>query len=352
MLHLFLTSLWTLAVTSPHVVSECRVPADIMPGASAEIHWTVQCSAPPEAARFEVTLPAGLTRVEPIAAGGKLIRSGSTLRYVWESLPPSTVVRMGLRVTAAPSFRSALLAPTASLLIDGTRIDAPLAPARLVAHFAPATAPTTARRDVVSQGPDVARVTVTVSGLEPGSFVRIEETIPESCTAEIETTDGATCTNDRGRLRFVWFEGTATGSAQVSYRIMGPESACFQSITGAVMHVKGGVSQTTSIPPQPQPQPQPQPLFHVQLLATHWALSPDYFLRKHGFTDPVTRLEHEGWAKYTTGNHATYAAARSSRNAIRADYRFPGPFVTASHRGRRITVQEALLLTRQTWTPE
>jgi hypothetical protein len=350
MLYLFLTSLWTLLSVPPHVVSECRAPAHLSPGEVGDIVWTVHCTEAPTSARFELTLPEGLTLVSPIARGGRLVRNGASVRYVWETLPAVPALKVGVRVAADRGYRTSALAPTLSLLVNGRRSDVALQPAALPAAFQAPTGPTTARREVSIDGPDVATVTVVVSGLEPGAFLRIEETLPPGCTAEAENLDGATVTADRSGLRFVWFEGTASGSARISYRILGPEAACFEGIEGVVTHVKGGVK--TQTPTQSQSQSQSPPRFHVQLVATHRTITSAFFTRRHRFSADVTRWEHEGWTKYTTGNHVTYAEARASRNAIRAAHRFPGPFVTASHNGRRITVQEALLLTSQTWTPE
>ena len=43
-----------------------------------------------------------------------------------------------------------------------------------------------------------------------------------------------------------------------------------------------------------------------------------------------------------------YRAAREQRQAyLDANYNFPGPFVTAYNNGERITVQEALMIAKQ-----
>ena len=57
---------------------------------------------------------------------------------------------------------------------------------------------------------------------------------------------------------------------------------------------------------------------------------------------------HEGWVKYTTGEFNEYKTARNKREAL-FKHKFPGPFVTAYNNGERITVQEALMTSKQDW---
>ena len=66
----------------------------------------------------------------------------------------------------------------------------------------------------------------------------------------------------------------------------------------------------------------------------------------------LVRLErHSEWHKFTTGYHSTYKAARDNRVELSTHHTFPGPFVAAYRKGQRITVQEALLVSKQNWIP-
>ena len=58
---------------------------------------------------------------------------------------------------------------------------------------------------------------------------------------------------------------------------------------------------------------------------------------------------HQGWHKYTVGNFFKYAGAREHREDIRNNKKIKGPFVTAYNKGTRITVQEALMITKDKW---
>lgn len=100
------------------------------------------------------------------------------------------------------------------------------------------------------------------------------------------------------------------------------------------------------------PKPQEGIHFRVQLAAGHKILQKDMFSHLYNFREGFILENHEGWVKYTTGQHSTYADARNDRERIKNDYsKFKGPFVTAYNTGERITVQEALMVTKQRWIP-
>jgi hypothetical protein len=56
----------------------------------------------------------------------------------------------------------------------------------------------------------------------------------------------------------------------------------------------------------------------------------------------------DGFTKYTVGAHNEYKEARDAREDLR-NKGVVAPFVTAYNSGKRITVQEALMITTQKW---
>ncbi|MBI1266256.1 MAG: hypothetical protein GC193_02370 [Cryomorphaceae bacterium] len=97
------------------------------------------------------------------------------------------------------------------------------------------------------------------------------------------------------------------------------------------------------------PEPEVGVTYKVQIVAAHRVVGKEYFKSRHNFSENFSIENHEGWVKYATGKWEAYSEARNDRERIKKVYNFNGPFVTAYNDGERITVQEALMLTKQEW---
>ena len=98
------------------------------------------------------------------------------------------------------------------------------------------------------------------------------------------------------------------------------------------------------------PAPDKGVTYKVQITAAHREVGRSYFKARHSYSGDFQIERHEGWIKYVTGSYADYASARNQRvGYVQAGHNFPGPFVTAYNDGQRITVQEALVISKQQW---
>ncbi len=97
------------------------------------------------------------------------------------------------------------------------------------------------------------------------------------------------------------------------------------------------------------PSPDKGVSYRVQIMAGKNVVDEQYLKKRHKFTDEFTIEHHDIWVKYTTGVFQVYKEARDKRNDVTDNYNFDGPFVTAYNDGSRITVQEALMISRQKW---
>jgi hypothetical protein len=90
--------------------------------------------------------------------------------------------------------------------------------------------------------------------------------------------------------------------------------------------------------------------YKVQILAGHRIIGAKYLFEKFNYNGDYDIESHLGWIKYTIGSHSEYQNARNSRNEVKIN-EFPGPFVSAYNYGERISVQEALIISKQNWVP-
>ena len=89
--------------------------------------------------------------------------------------------------------------------------------------------------------------------------------------------------------------------------------------------------------------------YRVQICATRKKVNTSYFIKNHQINQEVYANTHEGWHKYTVGQFPIYKSARNHREIIKNKHKIKGPFVTAYNNGTRITVQEALMISKDQW---
>ncbi|MDQ3048999.1 MAG: hypothetical protein M3R27_15730 [Bacteroidota bacterium] len=96
------------------------------------------------------------------------------------------------------------------------------------------------------------------------------------------------------------------------------------------------------------PAPQGKVNYKVQIMALRNSVDANVLATRYGFNERINTEMAEGLTKYTVGSHNEYKSARDSRETIK-NKGVVAPFVTAYNSGKRITVQEALMITSQKW---
>ena len=234
-------------------------------------------------------------------------------------------------------------------------------------------------------------------------FAKLLETLPAGFTAAAVDVQGAAFSFDgqTQKVKFVWVSMPSQTEFKISYKVTVPAGANgTQNIDGVFSYIEndetkkfilprssmsfGGSSssiassttpvtstttpvtatatqvtteQTTATttyttkslsPTSSIPAPQGNVNYRVQIAALHNAVDANTLALRYNINDKVNTEMAEGFTKYIVGSHNEYKEARDFREEIR-NKGVVGPFVTAYNIGKRITVQEAIMITSQKW---
>ena len=243
-----------------------------------------------------------------------------------------------------------------------------------------------AKRTATLLSPNVVEVQLHVSKTPERSFVKWTEYIPEGCTCEILEASGASLRATNNAQIFLWFEATQPAGLHPTYRMTCASTPASWGFDGELEVAFGTQTKTLHIAEVEWEVPATalnenmrlnqssdnqsvdassvsntfevkrasediDVRYAVQLLANHRDLTPDELRSSVGFDDSFHVYRQNGWRKYLTDNVETYVEARNLRSDIWSTTTAFDAFVTASQNGERISVQEALYLSNQSWIP-
>ncbi|HRX30346.1 MAG TPA: SPOR domain-containing protein [Tenuifilaceae bacterium] len=421
-------------------------PRNVSAGTSFDVEVILNKSTVNGFARFQQTLPLGLTAELVEASNADFSFDDQNIKLVWLRLPDQKQIKIIYRVKVDERLkgnftlnglfsyidnneRKSTSTKTENITITpSSRIDPNLiVDINEFQNIVPVQAPVSLlasnvrciRQTPVPIGEaNDQLVELLVNKGNAQKFAKIEENIPTGYSAEaIETKDAIFSFKDQ-KAKFLWMNLPQEPRFMVSYRLI-PENGQGEAtvtITGTFSYVIGDATRTLNIiqkdvelknldskeiesllattitsyenpegisstftqvnndggidipvkyqkiedKPKKIVKKQPDMLaymltpekgiyYRIQIAAGHHSINIKKYFERLNVSYDVRTEKHEGWYKYSIGSFKEYKGARDFRILIWNTTKINDAFVAAYNNGRRITVQEALMITNQQW---
>lgn len=274
------------------------------------------------------------------------------------------------------------------------------------------TSPVSCSRSIQPENPSGDfTVELTINKGNISGFAKLTENLPAGFTASALESQGASFSFLEGKVKYVWMSMPAATEFRISYKVSVAASTTGpQTIDGVFSYIEnddtkksvipattvntGAASQpvaastppadntlksmpatpdnsttppvTTTTPVAAQteqppadnsaqtlsassiPSPQGNVNYKVQIAALHTPVEADKLAVRYSINQKIEMEMADGYTKYLVGSHNEYRSARDARETIKGKG-VSDAFVTAYNSGKRITVQEALMITSQKW---
>jgi hypothetical protein len=247
-------------------------------------------------------------------------------------------------------------------------------------------------------------VEITIQKGNLSGFAKLVENLPAGFTAQEVQSGGALFSFEDQKLSYIWSSLPTQSEIKISYKVkVAPSTEGEQLIEGVFSFVEndqtmkyvlspGFVKVISSTPAKPIVSATPkteltaenipsQPIakkkaasekpvapkelsatnipgsqrtgklhYKVQVLALRKAKAVETIVGYFKIQETISLEMADGYTKYTAGYHEDYKSAHDARDNFKAyNNMMSGSFVTAYNHGKRITVQEALMITNQKW---
>ncbi len=258
-------------------------------------------------AKAQDVLGTGMLAYEDNSGGAVYSFIGGKVKFVWMSVPDQKDIRVSYIVTAKTDDEMKAITGEFSYLENNE----------------------TKRVDINTSGSASTPV------LASNETTKTETPVVEKPRDEVKNTTTTTNTANTTNIQDKPKENTTASNTKPTNTTKPSNNSTGSSIT--------------SIPPA-----QNGVAYRVQICAGKNNIGnvANYFSNVYKFSEETVYTEnHEGWVKYTIGSFTNYKSARDRRNEVTSKYTFPGPFVSAYNNGQRVTVQEALMVSRDKWVP-
>ena len=290
------------------------------------VNLKVQKGATRGFARYSDDLPAGLTAKAISTDGSSFSVADGKVKFVWVSVLLKDELELSYSLTAKTSVYATLKGEYSYLEDNQSKKYAlpaeqlAITIAEAVANTTPTT--TTEPANTVVTTPTVAVVTPTETAVTPTVAVTTPtEAVATTTTAAVTPTENVAVVTP-----------TETPSNTTNNNTTTNENNTTNTIVENTTKQEGNVN------------------YMVQIGAfTNGNVTASVLKRQFRISEDIKSEMQGGFSKFMVGSHNEYRGARDQRERVRNNNGVKGAFVVAYNQSKRITVQEALMISNQKW---
>ncbi len=299
-------------------------------------------------AKHTEKIPEGFKAKEEKSSGASFNANQTFVKYLWASLPDKEEVRISyiIEQVATPPANGVVKGEFIYLDQEETKkvySDEDAVP--LSAPIAAATsnqANQTAATNTNSSNSNQSASTTTSNSTASGASVAKQ---PSTTTANSENVTGVSSNNGKTNNS----QESATNSSNASSaKANQSTNSSGTNATAVANNASSNKSNNTTVSGIGS---KPGSInYHVQIGAYKNNVTTEKVAAELNLTDIINSDMHEGLNKFLVGNYSEYKEARNKRETLRSG-KVKDAFVSAYNGPKRVTVQEALMITSQKWAP-
>jgi hypothetical protein len=299
-------------------------------------------------AKLEENVPNGVVAVEGDKQGASFTFVDNTVKFVWLSLPSDSVFTISYKLTMGSTMSGSqsitgefsylqdnnamkYAIPASSFNVESST--PPVTTTTLPAN----TTPTNTVAPVDNTTPPVTTTTPPANTTPTNTVTPVDNTTPPVTT----TTPPANTTPTN----------TVAPVDNTTPPVTTTTPPANTTPTNTVAPVDNTTPPVTTTPPpvdNTQVAAAGSVMYRVQIMALHNPVRSTVLSNMFKISEKIYEEMIDGFTKYTVGHFNEYKATRDHREDLRSKG-VAGPFVVAYNGGKRITVQEALMITHQQW---
>jgi hypothetical protein len=449
---------WIFSVMTGTPSATVSGPQQVNKGEAFTVNVKINPNGEEKFVRYAMTIPQGWTAENINSAGATFKVEENVVKFIWSEIGKKEEVNISFKLTPPPSAEGTFEFPSKlSHSVDNLPSHIALDPLKVqvgnantnTGNYVPETSDSTAKPSAsvtasrtVPTEPVTGEffVDVVINKGDLGSYIKLQDTLPEGFLAKPVSIDGGDWSFEKGIVKVQWYSpNKVTSALNVRYKVItSPDANGTHKISGHVSYVENMNNKIINLAPstvqliadpalatnndnktpenpvnntttdnsnnnntsntnastnnnsnqntdnpvqntvannnqntnsssdntssvgndtrQPDNSGTTQPAntsttpgvsYSIQIAAMQRRVETSYYQSTYGL-NTVNAEQVDGLNKYTTGKHSTYQEARDNRETVRSKG-VQGPFVVAYSNGKRITVQEALMITSQKW---